>query len=458
MRNRKKGILLILSLILCWSFSAFSASTHITSLRVKEHASNWRLVFDAKGPLKFRQFTLKNPNRLVIDIQHARLWRSLNQSALKHSPVKRIRHAEKSNGELRLVFDLCAATQVHSFALSGSRYKLHRLVVDLIPPHPSPLPRGERGQSDINSRAQGEREQRHINSRAQGERGQHHINSRAQGERGHSRTTSQATHPRSKAILSVFKKPEKPPRNVIIVIDPGHGGKDPGASGPRGTHEKNIVLAISKQLQRIINQQPGFKAVLTRKSDYYISLRRRLRIARQYHADMFIAIHADAYRNREAHGASVYALSRRGATGEAARWLARRENQSELMGGVELSNKDNLLKSVLINLSQTATIHASLLIGEDLIKSLDQIASLHHRRVEQAAFVVLKSPDIPSLLVETGFLSNPYEERRLRSSAYRQRLALAIMQGIRRYFKRQPPRGTWLAYWRDHPRIVASGA
>lgn len=245
---------------------------------------------------------------------------------------------------------------------------------------------------------------------------------------------------------------KKPLHDVVVVIDPGHGGKDPGATGPRGTHEKNIVLSIARKLQGIINHQPGFKAVLTRNRDVYLPLRKRLAIARRYKGDMFVAIHADAYRNRTARGASVYALSNRGATSEAARWLAKRENASELMGGVELSDKGHLLKSVLINLSQTATIRASLMIGSDLIHFLDRIAFLHHGRVEQAAFVVLKSPDIPSLLVETGFLSNPYEERRLRNPEYQNRIALAIMKGIRNYYAHQPPRNTWLAYWRDHPR------
>lgn len=232
---------------------------------------------------------------------------------------------------------------------------------------------------------------------------------------------------------------------VIIVIDPGHGGKDPGATGPGGNHEKTVVLAISRQLKKLIDKQPGFVAKLTRRGNYFISLRTRLAIARRDHADMFIAIHADAYRNRDAHGASVFALSQRGATSEAARWLAERENKSELMGGVNLNDKNRLLKSVLINLSQTATIRASLRIGADIINSLGKIARLHHRRVEQAAFVVLKSPDIPSLLVESGFITNPQDEMRLTSAAYQHSLALALSNGIIYYFRLHPPRGTWLA-------------
>ncbi len=235
------------------------------------------------------------------------------------------------------------------------------------------------------------------------------------------------------------------PREIIIVIDPGHGGKDPGATGVHRIHEKNIVLSIARKLQILINQQPGFKAVLTRNGDYYLTLRQRLAIARQNKADMFIAIHADAYPDPLAHGVSVFALSQRGATSEAARWLAARENQSELMGGVDLTDKGNVLRSVLINLSQTATIQASLLIGQNLLDDIHNFAHLHHNQVEQAAFVVLKSPDIPSLLLETGFVSNNKEEVKLSNLDYQYNLAHAMMLGIKQYFLKRPPPDTWLA-------------
>ena len=238
-------------------------------------------------------------------------------------------------------------------------------------------------------------------------------------------------------------------RNVIVVIDPGHGGKDPGAKGASGTNEKNVVLSISLLLEKTINQMPGFHAVLTRTTDRYLTLRERLRVARQDHADMFVAIHADKWRNSDARGVSVFALSQRGATSEAARWLAKRENASELMGGVQLNDQSHLLQSVLINLSQSATIRASLIIGKNIMTSVKPIARLHHPRVEQAAFVVLKSPDIPSLLVETGFLSNPLEERKLCSTTYQAQLSKAIADGVRQYFAYNPPRDTWLAYWKN---------
>ncbi len=240
------------------------------------------------------------------------------------------------------------------------------------------------------------------------------------------------------------------PREIIVVIDPGHGGKDPGATGPKKVHEKEVVLNIAKKLQRLIDQQPGFKAILTRDGDYYLTLRERLTIARKHKADMFIAIHADAYPDPLAHGFSVFALSQRGATSEAARWLADRENQSELMGGVDLGDKGDMLRSVLINLSQTATIQASLSIGQNLLDHVHAFAHLHHSHMEQAAFVVLKSPDIPSLLIETGFLSNFHEEEKLSNSSYQHDLAQAMMLGVKQYFTQRPPPGTWLAARDNH--------
>jgi N-acetylmuramoyl-L-alanine amidase len=233
-------------------------------------------------------------------------------------------------------------------------------------------------------------------------------------------------------------------RKVVVVIDPGHGGKDPGASGYHRTLEKHVVLAIAKKLQQKINRQSGMVAVLTRDGDYFIDLRRRLDISRRYHADIFVAIHADAFTNTQSHGASVFALSQRGATSEAARWLAEKENYSEL-GGVnlkDLDDKNGMVRSVLIDLSQTATIQAGLKMGTNVLRNLGGITSLHNHKVEQARFVVLKSPDTPSILVETGFISNPNEEQRLASAAYQEQLSQAIFNGIYQYFREYPPRGT----------------
>jgi N-acetylmuramoyl-L-alanine amidase len=239
-------------------------------------------------------------------------------------------------------------------------------------------------------------------------------------------------------------------KKIIVVIDPGHGGKDPGATSPHGLREKTVVLSIAKALKKNIDRMPGFEAVLTRNRDVYYSLRERLNIARRYQGQIFIAIHADAFRNTRARGASIFALSQRGATSEAARWLAQRENNSELMGGVDLSNKENILKSVLINLSQTATVKSSVILGQHILGHIARMARLHHGRIEQAAFVVLKSPDIPSLLIETGFLSNRQEAKLLGSRAYQAKMAKAIQAGILEYFTRYPPRDSWLRYAQAH--------
>lgn len=233
-------------------------------------------------------------------------------------------------------------------------------------------------------------------------------------------------------------------RKIVVVIDPGHGGKDPGAHGFYHHLEKDVVLAISKHLQQKINNTPGMTAVLTRDGDYFIDLRRRLDISRRYHPDVFVAIHADAFNNSHSHGASVFALSPRGATSEAARWLAEKENYSEL-GGVNLSDlddKNGMVRTVLMDLSQTATTQASIKMGQHVLDQVGHMTSLHNHHVEQAGFVVLKSPDTPSILVETGFISNPYEERNLSSPVYQDKLAQAIFNGLHQYFREYPPRGT----------------
>lgn len=243
-----------------------------------------------------------------------------------------------------------------------------------------------------------------------------------------------------KKNVSLVKLPHFLPKvkSLTIVLDAGHGGKDHGALGKKGTSEKKIVLEIAKKLAVLINQQPHMKAILTRYSDYFVPLRYRLKLARRKDADLFIAIHADAFFESSARGASVYALSQRGASNEAARWLAERENFSEL-GEIELDalqDKSKMLRSVLIDLAQTATIQNSLRLGASLLKALDHISSLHYRRVEQAPFVVLKSPDIPSVLVEVGFITNPWEEKRLNNKYYQNHLANALWQGIKHYLNR----------------------
>jgi len=238
-----------------------------------------------------------------------------------------------------------------------------------------------------------------------------------------------------------------PLRNIVVAIDAGHGGQDPGAIGPGGAREKQVVLAISKALAAQINREPGYRAVLVRTGDYFIPLAKRPVIARRAGADIMVSVHADAFTKKTANGASVYALSQRGATSETAKYLADRENRADLIGGsVALNDKDPVLAGVILDLSMTATLNHSLHLGDQVLKSMSGVGRLHNRHVEQAGFVVLKSPDMPSILVETGFISNPDEARKLRDPAYQNRLARAIFAGVKHHFERHPPDGTRLAW------------
>ncbi|HEY7872528.1 MAG TPA: N-acetylmuramoyl-L-alanine amidase, partial [Rudaea sp.] len=250
------------------------------------------------------------------------------------------------------------------------------------------------------------------------------------------------------------------PRDVVIAIDAGHGGVDPGATGAGGTHEKDITLAVARDLAKLIDKQSGMHAVLTRDSDSFIPLQERYQKAREAKADLFVSIHADAYASGDARGSSVWVLSPRGATGEAARWLADRENRADLVGGVKLEDKDNTLAAVLLDLSQGATAEASAAVARRVLQALAKIGPTHRGYVEKANFVVLRSPDVPSILVETAFITNPVEEKRLKSPAQRQKLADAILGGVRDYFEASPPPGTLFAAnaRRDKPRSVAHRA
>ncbi len=356
---------------------------------------NTRLVLDLSGPVEHRVFTLDDPPRVVVDLERARLAATFDGLDLARGYVGRIRHGQRPGGDLRVVLDLRHDARPKSFLLRPSGQYGYRLVVDLYD---------------------------------------------AAARRGPVKTVAQAAAGR--------------PRDVIVAIDAGHGGEDPGARGRRGTREKDVVLAIARRLARLVDAEPGMRAVLIRTGDYYIGLRERMARARRHRADLFISIHADAFRDRRARGASVYVLSRRGASTEAARWLAERENAADLIGGVSLDDKDDLLATVLLDLSQSATIEASIEAARAILRELGRVGRLHRRRVEQAGFVVLKSPDIPSVLVETAFISNPREERLLRSPRHQERLARAILRGIRRYFADHAPPGTLLASRRH---VIARG-
>ncbi len=377
----------VLCILLLLTASLAQATTRVEGLRMWPSPERARLVFDISAPLEHRVFTLADPHRVVVDLAGATLAKPLEQPAADDRSLQRIRSAVRKKGDLRIVLDLKAKMRPKTFLLQPGNGHGHRLVLDLYP-----------GDGAV-------------------------------------------------AGTSAVKRvePAQVLRDVVIAIDAGHGGVDPGAIGPRGTREKDVVFEIARELERAIAAERGMRPVLTRTGDYFLSLRKRIERARQHQADFFISIHADAFRDRRVRGASVYALSQRGATSEAARWLAKRENASDLIGGVSLEDKDNLLASVLLDLSQTATIEASLGAGEYMLKGLGRLGKLHKTRVQQAGFVVLKSPDIPSLLVETGFISNPSEEERLMQSRHRLAIARALVDGLRRYFGEHPPPGTILA-------------
>ncbi|MGB6976979.1 MAG: N-acetylmuramoyl-L-alanine amidase [Gammaproteobacteria bacterium] len=389
----KIGKRLSLCLLLIWAPSLVLAAKPIavglTAAQTMVIAGNTRLVFELTAPVSYHLFTLVNPDRVVLDLPGVTSHTfHLTPAALRNTLVQEVRTAwHPQQNFLRIVLDLRQPVTPQASLTPTHTYK-YQLIVNLF--HHSTKQLMEKPVLNLSHKV-----------------------------------VQQNPSPSTKA-------PDLHP--LIIVIDPGHGGKDPGATGLGGTHEKNVVLAIARDLQYDLNQIPGFHAVLTRNGDYYIPLRGRLALARKDKPAMFISIHADAYKNHIETGASVFALSERGATSEAARWLAEKENRSELMGGVDLHVGDPTLRSVLMDLTQTHTIDESLQMGASLLQQLSAVTPLRHSQVEQAAFVVLKSPDIPSLLVEVGFLSTPSQERKLQNFYFQQKIARVLMLGIGQYF------------------------
>ncbi|GAB4393200.1 MAG: N-acetylmuramoyl-L-alanine amidase [Gammaproteobacteria bacterium] len=419
---------LVCSVMLSASYSASTSGSQLGSLRISKHRDKTRIVIHIKQNPQFNVFVLSQPDRLVLDLKNIAQPKQWSIQRSLKSAVKAVRHAVH-DGDLRVVFDLNDAIKPHSFVLNPDKlHKNYRLVIDVYASNVTIPASAKPAVSNNVKVVKPSQPKAFANLKLTDNVTASQINPTVKDEKAKQISLSQA--------------PKQ--RNVIVVIDPGHGGKDPGAIGRRGTKEKNVVLAISKYLKREIDQQPGMQAVLTRSGDYYISLRQRLNLARRYKADIFVAIHADAFKNARSQGSSIYALSERGASSEAARWLAAKENYSEL-GEVQLSNKSNLLRSVLISLSQTATIRSSLKLGSAILHELDDFTKLHHDEVEQAPFVVLKSPDIPSILIETGFISNLSEEARLSNSSYQRKLASSITQGIQKYFQQYPPKNSWFA-------------
>ncbi|SDB62542.1 N-acetylmuramoyl-L-alanine amidase [Pseudomonas sp. NFACC23-1] len=414
---RFRAVVAVVGLLLTALAVDAVAETKVNSVRLWRAPDNTRLVFDLTGPVQHSVFTLTAPDRLVIDINGASLGAPLNV-ATANTPITAMRSAQRTPTDLRVVIDLKKAVTPKSFTLAPNAQYGNRLVVDLFdnpadaaPPPPPP--------------------------------------------------TNVATVPAVPVTPTepALKLPPAPAgkRDIIVVIDAGHGGEDPGASGSRGQREKDVVLSIARELQRQVNGMKGFRAELTRTGDYFIPLRGRTEIARKKGADLFVSIHADAAPSAAAFGASVFALSDRGATSETARWLADSENRSDLIGGagnVSLDDKDRMLAGVLLDLSMTASLTSSLNVGQKVLSNIGRVTPLHKQRVEQAGFMVLKSPDIPSILVETGFISNANEASKLSSANHQQALARSISSGVRQFFQQNPPPGTYIAWLRDSGKIA----
>jgi N-acetylmuramoyl-L-alanine amidase len=371
--------------LLCLVAAPPLAATELQALRLWDGPDYTRAVIDVSSPLDYKLFELDNPPRLVLDVRGASLGRGFGADGGK-GLVLGVRTGKLGERDLRVVFDLRDGVRPKSFLLPPAEQLGHRLVVDI---HPR-----------------------------------------------------QAAAPAARTIEQALPDGE---REVVIAIDAGHGGEDPGARGATGSWEKHITLAVARELAQQIDAEPGMRAVLIRDGDYFIALDQRYRKAREAKADLFVSIHADAFHKQTAAGASVFVLSPRGASSEAARWLAARENASDLVGGVKLDDKDNTLAAVLLDLSQSATLKASEDVANQVLAALKRVGKTHKPQVERANFVVLRSPDVPSMLVETAFISNPGEEKKLNDPVYRRRLATAIRDGVRDYFHLQPPPGTWLA-------------
>ena len=388
----------LLNLILASAAFAlpFSVSAaQIRNARLWRSDEKLRLVFDLSGPVRYKTFTLSAPERLIIDVSGANLSGDFSELALNGTVIRSIRSGPFGHGDTRIVLDLSNPVLLNSFLLAPQDGQSHRLVLDLVTANTSPV------------------------------------------------TTMV---PRETPKIGAHPK-----RDIIVVVDPGHGGKDPGAVGAKGEREKDVVLSIAQLLGKRLKKEKGFDVKLVRNDDFFVPLRKRVEIARQHKADMFISVHADAAPRLTASGASVYCLSEGGATSATARFMAQRENGADLLGATSLLNlkdKDPMLAGVILDMSMNATIAASLQLGNTVLGSLAGITTLHQKRVEQAGFAVLKSPDVPSILVETGFISNVRDSQRLVTARHQQAVADGLFEGLQRYFEKNPPMDSYLA-WRQ---------
>ena len=403
MHRRQLLNLLLVSPLFTLPLGAYA--TQIRNARLWRSDDKLRLVFDLSGPVQYKTFSLTSPDRLIIDLSGAGLSGDFSQLALKNSGITSIRSGHFGKSDTRIVLDLVAPMQLNSFVLPPQDGQGHRLVLDL----------------------------------------------------------TNATHARRQIaaepvpLVAPVDKAH-PKRDIIVVVDPGHGGKDPGAVGSKGQREKDVVLSIAQLLAKRLKREKGFAVKLVRNDDFFVPLRKRVDIARKYKADMFISVHADAAPRLTASGASVYALSQGGATSATARFMAQRENGADLLGATTLLNlkdKDPMLAGVILDMSMNATIASSLQLGSAVLGSLQSITSLHQKRVEQAGFAVLKSPDVPSILVETGFISNARDAQRLVTARHQQAVADRLFEGLKQYFQKNPPINSYMAWVQEQQKTQA---
>lgn len=384
--SRASGLVLVLA-----ASAGMATPASVEGVRVNPSPERTRIVFDLTRPVEHTVFSLENPHRLVIDVQDTRLNAKVDAISLTNTPIERMRTAARDDTNLRVVLDLKSRVRPQSFALKPIMQYGDRLVIDLYT--------------------------------------------------GEQRSPVQQDDRIARRM-----------RDVVVAIDAGHGGDDPGAVGHGNLYEKDVVFAIAQVLARLFEREPGYQPLLIRTGDYFLAFRERTALARRSQSDVFLSIHADAFFTSQAYGASVYAISQKGATSETARWLAEKENRADLIGGaggVSLTDKDDLLAGVLLDLSMTASLAASLEMGQSVLTAIKPVNRLHKKHVEQAAFAVLKSPDIPSLLIETGFISNPQEASNLKNRKHQERMAEAIFYGVKRYMDANPPAGSYLAWKRQ---------
>jgi N-acetylmuramoyl-L-alanine amidase len=423
------AVKLFVLLCLLW-LPVAQAAINVISARVWPAQDYTRLTLESKQPIRYNLFTVKNPERLVIDLEDVELHGALDALAAKiaseNPHIKSVRVARFKPGVVRLVLDLKTEVKPQIFSLNPVAEYGHRLVLDIYPLDPlmaliQPPVLSAPPEPSLPASAP-------IHSTL------------AEPTKIIPPLPSGVPETRTKHDKPVIVKviPEMTTRTLVIAIDAGHGGEDPGAHGQGGTFEKNVTLAIARKLKGQIDDTAGMRGMLIRDGDYFIPLGGRVVKARKMNADLFISIHADAFIKPNARGSSVFALSEHGATSTAARWLAKNENEADLIGGVNIAVKDPFLARTLLDLSQTATINDSLKLGRHMLDELGNMNTLHRGFVEQAGFAVLKSPDIPSVLVETAFISNPDEEHRLNDEEYQEKLAGAILGGIKRYFAQNP--------------------